>query len=99
MDDEGPLLIEGPVEVTCADGTVAMSNRFLVAVCTCRRSRMYPWCDTSHRRRTNREEHTDAERGRPSAGPHDRTPPAGLSRPAPGDPGVDGTDGPAARPR
>ncbi|MFC9593875.1 CDGSH iron-sulfur domain-containing protein [Streptomyces sp. NPDC056944] len=27
------------------------SDRFMVAVCTCRRSRTYPWCDTSHRRR------------------------------------------------
>lgn len=61
LDDEGPLLIDGPVEVTCADGRVAVSNRFVVAVCTCRRSRMYPWCDTSHRRRTNREDDTDAE--------------------------------------
>ncbi|MEU5656698.1 CDGSH iron-sulfur domain-containing protein [Streptomyces sp. NPDC047737] len=49
---EGPLLVEGPVEVTGADGSVAVSDRFMVAICTCRRSRMYPWCDTSHRRRT-----------------------------------------------
>ncbi|WP_406389841.1 CDGSH iron-sulfur domain-containing protein [Streptomyces sp. NBC_00887] len=62
VDDEGPLLIEGPVEVTCADGRVAVSNRFVVAVCTCRRSRMYPWCDTSHRRRTNRETDGPAHR-------------------------------------
>ncbi|AKH85700.1 zinc finger CDGSH-type domain-containing protein [Streptomyces sp. CNQ-509] len=48
----GPLLIEGPVEVMLDDGTVADSDRFTVAVCTCRRSRTYPWCDTSHRRRT-----------------------------------------------
>ncbi|MEU9059894.1 CDGSH iron-sulfur domain-containing protein [Streptomyces sp. NPDC048430] len=52
LGDEGPLLVEGPVEVTCADGSVAVSDRFVVAVCMCRRSRMYPWCDTSHRRRT-----------------------------------------------
>ncbi|MFC9948418.1 CDGSH iron-sulfur domain-containing protein [Streptomyces pratensis] len=52
LGDEGPLLVEGPVEVTCADGSVAVSERFVVAVCMCRRSRMYPWCDTSHRRRT-----------------------------------------------
>ncbi|MFH9613400.1 CDGSH iron-sulfur domain-containing protein [Streptomyces pratensis] len=31
---------------------MAVSDRFVVAVCMCRRSRMYPWCDTSHRRRT-----------------------------------------------
>ncbi|MFJ6509342.1 CDGSH iron-sulfur domain-containing protein [Streptomyces sp. NPDC091879] len=44
-------MMEGPVEVVLADGTVARSERFMVAVCTCRRSRAYPWCDTSHRRR------------------------------------------------
>ncbi|MGW6360664.1 CDGSH iron-sulfur domain-containing protein [Streptomyces sp. NPDC055092] len=27
------------------------SSRFAVAVCTCRRSAIFPWCDTSHRRR------------------------------------------------
>ncbi|MCT2591967.1 CDGSH iron-sulfur domain-containing protein [Streptomyces sp. N2-109] len=49
--DGGPLLVEGPVTVTGDDGATATSERFLVAVCTCRRSRTYPWCDTSHRRR------------------------------------------------
>ncbi|RKN44091.1 CDGSH iron-sulfur domain-containing protein [Streptomyces hoynatensis] len=52
MDPRGPLLIEGPVEVVLADGRTVRSDRFLVAVCTCRRSRAYPWCDTSHRRRS-----------------------------------------------
>ncbi|MFF5768250.1 CDGSH iron-sulfur domain-containing protein [Streptomyces tanashiensis] len=33
------------------DGTRARSDRFMVAVCACRRSRTYPWCDTSHRSR------------------------------------------------
>ncbi|CAL9602873.1 CDGSH iron-sulfur domain-containing protein [Streptomyces sp. enrichment culture] len=51
---EGPLLLDGPVEVTLDDGTVVRSDRFTVALCTCRRSRAYPWCDTSHRRRTKR---------------------------------------------
>ncbi|MFD8685907.1 CDGSH iron-sulfur domain-containing protein [Streptomyces sp. NPDC059651] len=49
---DGPILIEGPVEIVQEDGSVASSDRFVVAVCTCRRSRAYPWCDTSHRRRT-----------------------------------------------
>ena len=31
-------------------GDVVESDRFLVAVCTCRRSKDYPMCDTSHRR-------------------------------------------------
>ncbi|MGW0844503.1 CDGSH iron-sulfur domain-containing protein [Streptomyces sp. NPDC002787] len=47
----GPLLVEGPVDVTLEDGTTVSSDRFCVALCTCRRSRIYPWCDTSHRRR------------------------------------------------
>ena len=47
----GPMLIEGPVEVELPDGTTARSDRFLVAVCLCHRSAIYPWCDTSHRRR------------------------------------------------
>ncbi|WP_372349042.1 CDGSH iron-sulfur domain-containing protein [Streptomyces sp. KL116D] len=51
IDPEGPLLVEGPVEVTDGDGEVHVSDRFTVAICTCRRSRTYPWCDTSHRRR------------------------------------------------
>ncbi|MET7604311.1 CDGSH iron-sulfur domain-containing protein [Streptomyces avermitilis] len=51
VDRDGPLLVEGPVEVVCEDGTIVTSRRFKVAICTCRRSRAYPWCDTSHRRR------------------------------------------------
>ncbi|MFD3663739.1 CDGSH iron-sulfur domain-containing protein [Streptomyces sp. NPDC058659] len=51
MDPQGPVLVEGPVEIVLDDGTIARSDRFTVAVCTCRRSRTYPWCDTSHRRR------------------------------------------------
>ncbi|MFJ3922922.1 CDGSH iron-sulfur domain-containing protein [Streptomyces sp. NPDC090022] len=47
----GPVLVEGPVEMVLDDGTTVRSDRFMVAVCTCRRSRTYPWCDTSHRPR------------------------------------------------
>ncbi|MEU1367757.1 CDGSH iron-sulfur domain-containing protein [Streptomyces sp. NPDC005803] len=50
LDENGPLLVEGPVEVTMPDGSTALSDRFLVAVCVCRRTRTPPWCDTSHRR-------------------------------------------------
>ncbi|MHA5054034.1 CDGSH iron-sulfur domain-containing protein [Streptomyces sp. SD15] len=60
----GPLLIEGPVEVTLDDGTTVSSDRFCVALCTCRRSRTFPWCDTSHRR-SARPGRTD----RPGSGP------------------------------
>jgi CDGSH-type Zn-finger protein len=46
------MLVEGPVEVELEDGTTVSCDRFRVALCTCRRSRRYPWCDTSHRDRT-----------------------------------------------
>ncbi|QPP07346.1 YbdK family carboxylate-amine ligase [Streptomyces bathyalis] len=51
IDQGGPVLIEGPVEVDLGEGRTAVSDRFVVALCACRRSRNYPWCDTSHRRR------------------------------------------------
>ncbi|OLT39982.1 iron-binding protein [Saccharomonospora sp. CUA-673] len=51
---DGPLLVEGPVRMTLEDGTVVDSDRFVVAICACRRSRTYPFCDTSHRRRVRR---------------------------------------------
>lgn len=50
IEPGGPLVLAGPVEVTLGDGTCARSERPRVALCTCRRSRRYPWCDTSHRR-------------------------------------------------
>ena len=52
--DDGPVLIEGPVEVMLPDGSVVNADRPMVAVCTCRRSARYPLCDTSHRRRRRR---------------------------------------------
>jgi CDGSH-type Zn-finger protein len=46
----GPVLIPGPVRIETPSGDVVESDRFMVAVCTCRRSKNYPMCDTSHRR-------------------------------------------------
>jgi hypothetical protein len=46
----GPALVEGPVRIVAEDGTETESDRFMVAVCRCRRSASYPLCDTSHRR-------------------------------------------------
>jgi CDGSH-type Zn-finger protein len=46
----GPVLIPGPVRIEMPGGDVVESDRFLVAICTCRRSKNYPMCDTSHRR-------------------------------------------------
>ncbi|MEO3787676.1 CDGSH iron-sulfur domain-containing protein [Actinocorallia sp. B10E7] len=51
LDPEGPILVEGPVEIVLEDGSTVVSDRFMVALCTCRRSRDYPLCDTSHRKK------------------------------------------------
>ncbi|GHE47815.1 hypothetical protein GCM10018785_16800 [Streptomyces longispororuber] len=71
VDPAGPLLVEGPVEVVTADGSLVRSDRFVVAVCACRRTRTPPWCDTSHRRRTKGS--PAAEGGPRPAGPGNRT--------------------------
>ncbi|MDG4667062.1 CDGSH iron-sulfur domain-containing protein [Mycobacterium sp. 236(2023)] len=47
----GPVMVEGPVRVELPDGSTVESDRFMVAICACRRSKMYPLCDTSHRRK------------------------------------------------
>ncbi|MBA0052377.1 CDGSH iron-sulfur domain-containing protein [Streptomyces sp. AJS327] len=49
MEPGGPILVEGPVEVTLPDGGIRRSGRFMVAVCRCGMSADPPWCDTSHR--------------------------------------------------
>lgn len=49
---EGPVLVEGPVEIVLEGGRRVVSERAVVAVCGCKRSRCYPLCDTSHRKRS-----------------------------------------------
>lgn len=51
MVPSGPMLVEGPVHIEMPDGSVVDSDRFVVAICMCRRSKAYPLCDTSHRKR------------------------------------------------
>ena len=46
----GPVLVEGPVRIEMPDGSIVESDRFMVAICACKRSKNYPLCDTSHRR-------------------------------------------------
>jgi len=60
---EGPILVEGPVEVVTADGTTVRSERGLVALCTCRRSRIAPFCDTSHRDKVRAERAATSDGG------------------------------------
>ncbi len=47
----GPVMVEGPVRIELPDGSELESDRFMVAICACRRSKTYPLCDTSHRKR------------------------------------------------
>ncbi len=52
----GPMLVQGPVRIEMPDGSVVDSDRFMVAICMCKRSKNYPLCDTSHRRRRRGDE-------------------------------------------
>ncbi|WP_082570199.1 CDGSH iron-sulfur domain-containing protein [Mycobacterium sp. Root135] len=45
------MMVQGPVRVETPDGSTIESDRFMVAICTCRRSKTYPLCDTSHRKK------------------------------------------------
>ena len=47
----GPVMVQGPVRIEMPDGSVVESDRFMVAICACKRSKNYPLCDTSHRKR------------------------------------------------
>jgi len=52
---DGPLLVDGPIRITLPDGSIVDSDRFTVAICTCRRSKIYPLCDASHRRKKRKK--------------------------------------------
>lgn len=52
----GPVMVQGPVRIEMPDGSVVESDRFMVAICACRRSKNYPLCDTSHRLRRRNDE-------------------------------------------
>lgn len=51
---KGPIMVEGPVCIEMPDGTTVESDRFMVAICACKRSKSYPLCDTSHRKKVRR---------------------------------------------
>lgn len=51
----GPLLVRGADEVVGIDGSVAGTERAVVAVCRCGRSERLPWCDDSHKDRSRRK--------------------------------------------
>ncbi len=58
----GPIMVQGPVCIEMPDGRVVESDRFMVAICACRRSKTYPLCDTSHRKRRKRGDAGSAQR-------------------------------------
>lgn len=72
----GPILVEGPVEVDLPDGTRVRSDRPTVALCACRRSKRYPLCDTSHRRRARRQSDGPAGGAQPASGARSEDTPA-----------------------
>jgi CDGSH-type Zn-finger protein len=49
LTEEGPMLVSGPVELVLPDGTRVRPRRPVTALCLCRRSRRFPYCDASHR--------------------------------------------------
>jgi CDGSH-type Zn-finger protein len=51
---EGPVLVHGATDIITPDRTTVRSERPVTALCTCRRSRRFPLCDTSHRNRERR---------------------------------------------
>lgn len=59
------MLVDGPVQIELPDGSVVTSDRMTVAVCTCRRSRCFPFCDTSHRRRVRSDNRVRADNDEP----------------------------------
>lgn len=59
ITEGGPMMVQGPVRIEMANGEITESNRFMVAICTCRRSKIYPLCDTSHRERRRADRGSD----------------------------------------
>jgi CDGSH-type Zn-finger protein len=66
LTDEGPILVSGPIEVVLPDGRRVRSDRAVSALCTCRRSRRQPFCDTSHRRKVRQDEGEDRAEQEPT---------------------------------
>ena len=49
LRENGPILLDGPVEITDHDGTVRHTDAGTVALCRCGASARRPFCDGSHR--------------------------------------------------
>jgi CDGSH-type Zn-finger protein len=46
---DGPLLVRGPFDLIDAGGAAIDSQRSIVALCRCGKSRMRPFCDGTHK--------------------------------------------------
>lgn len=46
---DGPLLVRGPFRLVDQDGAEIATDREVVALCRCGKSRMRPFCDGSHK--------------------------------------------------
>ncbi|EKF22027.1 iron-binding zinc finger CDGSH type family protein [Mycolicibacterium hassiacum DSM 44199] len=77
----GPVMVQGPVRIELPDGSTVESDRFMVAICACRRSRTYPLCDTSHRCRTRRNAR-DSQEPQSSQNPQSSQDPQSSQNPA-----------------
>jgi CDGSH-type Zn-finger protein len=64
--EDGPLLLRGDFEIVTPDGTPIETERLVVALCRCGRSRVKPFCDGTHKLI---DFHAPAERQVPA---HDR---------------------------
>jgi CDGSH-type Zn-finger protein len=72
MTEGGPFLVEGPVELELPDGTTVTSERPVVALCACRRTKRYPFCDTSHRRKSRPAQTAESARDTNDDSPDDQ---------------------------
>lgn len=48
---DGPLLVRGNFELIGDDGTAITMRRSTVALCRCGRTRIAPFCDSSHKKK------------------------------------------------
>jgi CDGSH-type Zn-finger protein len=46
---DGPLLVRGPIELTCSDGAPVDRSRKVLALCRCGKSKLRPLCDGTHK--------------------------------------------------
>ena len=56
---DGPILVRGARTVVDGEGTEHAVTRPVVALCTCGRSSLTPWCDGTHQVLKQRKDDTD----------------------------------------